>query len=75
MGAGTDLKARRVRRGDFTKDEYFAIPAYPRSQFLISDCAGDTLRGRLNGYLASQEKLDRGALRRAMIFGSVMAIV
>jgi len=25
------------------------------------------------GYLSSQEKLDEGAMRRAMIFGSVMA--
>ena len=35
--------------------------------------AGDTFAGGLMGYLASQDKLDEGALRRAMIFGSVMA--
>jgi sugar/nucleoside kinase (ribokinase family) len=35
--------------------------------------AGDTFAGGFMGYLASQEKLDESAMRRAMIFGSVMA--
>ncbi len=67
-----------VKRGEygaamFTKEEYFAIPAYPLESVFDPTGAGDTFAGGLMGYLASQEKLDEGALRRAMIFGSVMA--
>jgi len=67
-----------VKRGEygaamFTKDQYFAIPAYPLESVFDPTGAGDTFAGGLMGYLASQEKLDEPALRRAMIFGSVMA--
>jgi sugar/nucleoside kinase (ribokinase family) len=67
-----------VKRGEygaamFTGEEYFAIPAYPLEAVFDPTGAGDTFAGGLMGYLASQEKLDHGALRRAMIFGSVMA--
>jgi sugar/nucleoside kinase (ribokinase family) len=67
-----------VKRGEygaamFTKDEYFAIPAYPLESVFDPTGAGDTFAGGLMGYLSSQEKLDAAALRRAMIFGSVMA--
>jgi len=67
-----------VKRGEygaamFTKDNYFAIPAYPLESVFDPTGAGDTFAGGLMGYLASQEKLDEAALRRAMIFGSVMA--
>lgn len=67
-----------VKRGEygaamFTKDEYFAIPAYPLEAVFDPTGAGDTFAGGLMGYLASQTKLDENALRRAMIFGSVMA--
>src|SRR5207245_428279 len=67
-----------VKRGEygaamFTGDAYFAIPAYPLEAVFDPTGAGDTFAGGLMGYLASQDKLDEGALRRAMIFGSVMA--
>jgi sugar/nucleoside kinase (ribokinase family) len=67
-----------VKRGEygaamFTKEAYFAIPAYPLESVFDPTGAGDTFAGGLMGYLASQEKLDEAALRRAMIFGSVMA--
>ena len=60
-----------VKRGEygaamFTKDEYFAIPAYPLESVFDPTGAGDTFAGGLMGYLASQEKLDEAALRRAM---------
>jgi sugar/nucleoside kinase (ribokinase family) len=35
--------------------------------------AGDTFAGGFMGYLASHDKIDEAAMRRAMIFGSVMA--
>jgi len=67
-----------VKRGEygaalFTAKEYFAIPAYPLESVFDPTGAGDTFAGGVMGYLASQEKLDEAALRRAMIFGSVMA--
>lgn len=67
-----------VKRGEygaamFTKDGYFAIPAYPLEAVFDPTGAGDTFAGGLMGYLASQKDLDESALRRAMIFGSVMA--
>jgi sugar/nucleoside kinase (ribokinase family) len=67
-----------VKRGEygaamFTKEEYFAIPAYPLESVFDPTGAGDTFAGGLMGYLASQDKLDESALRRAMIFGAVMA--
>ena len=71
-------KALVVKRGEygaalFTKDNYFAIPAYPLESVFDPTGAGDTFAGGFMGYLASQEKLDEPAMRRAMIFGSVMA--
>jgi sugar/nucleoside kinase (ribokinase family) len=67
-----------VKRGEygaamFTANGYFAIPAYPLESVFDPTGAGDTFAGGLMGYLDSQEKLDEAALRRAMIFGSVMA--
>ena len=71
-------KALIIKRGEygaamFTKDSYFAIPAYPLESVFDPTGAGDTFAGGLMGYLASQRNLDEAALRRAMIFGSVMA--
>ncbi len=71
-------KALVVKRGEygaalFTKENYFAIPAYPLESVFDPTGAGDTFAGGFMGYLASQEKLDEAAMRRAMIFGSVMA--
>lgn len=71
-------KALVVKRGEYgaalvTNDSYFAIPAYPLESVFDPTGAGDTFAGGFMGYLASQEKLDDAAMRRAMIFGSVMA--
>ncbi len=67
-----------VKRGEygaalFTADSYFAIPAYPLESVFDPTGAGDTFAGGFMGYLSSQENLDEAAMRRAMIFGSVMA--
>lgn len=67
-----------VKRGEygaalFTNDSYFAIPAFPLESVFDPTGAGDTFAGGFMGYLASQEQIDEAAMRRAMIFGSVMA--
>src|SRR4051812_6705292 len=71
-------RALIVKRGEygaalFTPQTYFAIPAYPLESVFDPTGAGDTFAGGFMGYMASQEKLDEAAMRRAMIFGSVMA--
>lgn len=71
-------KALIVKRGEygaalFTAESYFAIPAFPLESVFDPTGAGDTFAGGFMGYLSSQEKLDDAAMRRAMIFGSVMA--
>ena len=71
-------RALIVKRGEygaalFTPENYFAIPAYPLESVFDPTGAGDTFAGGFMGYLASQEELDEAAMRRAMIFGSVMA--
>ena len=71
-------RALIVKRGEygaalFTPENYFAIPAYPLESVFDPTGAGDTFAGGFMGYLSSQDKLDEAAMRRAMIFGSVMA--
>ncbi len=71
-------KALIIKRGEygaalFTRENYFAIPAYPLESVFDPTGAGDTFAGGFMGYLSSQDKLNEEAMRRAMIFGSVMA--
>ncbi|HKQ52097.1 MAG TPA: PfkB family carbohydrate kinase [Pyrinomonadaceae bacterium] len=71
-------RALIVKRGEygaalFTPETYFAIPAFPLEGVFDPTGAGDTFAGGFMGYMASQEQLDEAAMRRAMIFGSVMA--
>ncbi len=71
-------RALVIKRGEygaalFTNDSYFAIPAYPLESVFDPTGAGDTFAGGFMGYLASQEQVDDDTMRRAMIFGSVMA--
>ena len=73
-----NLKALVIKRGEygaalFTKDSYFAIPAYPLESVFDPTGAGDTFAGGFMGYLASQGKIDDAAMRRAMVYGTVMA--
>src|SRR5918912_200515 len=71
-------RALVVKRGEygaalFTTETYFAIPAYPLESVFDPTGAGDTFAGGFMGYLASEASIDEAAMRRAMIFGSVMA--
>jgi sugar/nucleoside kinase (ribokinase family) len=73
-----DLRALVIKRGEygaalFTKENYFAIPAFPLESVFDPTGAGDTFAGGFMGYLASQVEITDDTLRRAMIYGSVMA--
>ena len=72
------LKALVIKRGEygaalFTKENFFVVPAYPLEAVYDPTGAGDTFAGGFMGYLASQVEITEDALRRAMIYGSVMA--
>ncbi len=71
-------RALIVKRGEygaalFTPENFFAIPAYPLESVFDPTGAGDTFAGGFMGYLSSQQTINEAAMRRAMIFGSVMA--
>ncbi|MFN2500899.1 MAG: PfkB family carbohydrate kinase [Pyrinomonadaceae bacterium] len=72
------LRALVIKRGEygatlFTKDGYFAVPAYPLESVFDPTGAGDTFAGGFMGYLAAQREISDETMRRAMIYGSVMA--
>jgi sugar/nucleoside kinase (ribokinase family) len=72
------LRALVIKRGEygatlFTKDGYFAVPAYPLESVFDPTGAGDTFAGGFMGYLASHDEITDDIMRRAMIYGSVMA--
>ncbi|MCA1590026.1 MAG: PfkB family carbohydrate kinase [Acidobacteria bacterium] len=72
------LKALVIKRGEygatlFTKDGFFSVPAYPLEGVFDPTGAGDTFAGGLMGYLAAHDEVEDDVLRRAMIYGSVMA--
>lgn len=72
------LKAVVIKRGEygatlFTSDSYFVVPAYPLESVFDPTGAGDTFAGGFMGYLASHREVTDDVLRRAMIYGSVMA--
>jgi sugar/nucleoside kinase (ribokinase family) len=67
-----------VKRGEYgvlmiTEDAIFAAPAYPLENVFDPTGAGDTFAGGFLGYLASRREVHDRELRRAIIFGSVLA--
>ena len=76
MGMG--LRAVVIKRGEygatlFTPSGYFATPAYPLESVFDPTGAGDTFAGGFMGYLAAQKEINDDTLRRACVYGSVMA--
>ncbi|HXI13070.1 MAG TPA: PfkB family carbohydrate kinase [Thermoanaerobaculia bacterium] len=74
------LGAKRlvIKRGEYgvlmvQKDQVFAVPAYPLESVFDPTGAGDTFAGGFLGYLASRSELTEREMRRAIIFGSVLA--
>ncbi|MBI3651933.1 MAG: sugar kinase [Acidobacteria bacterium] len=67
-----------VKRGEygaamFTENSYFAVPAYPLEDVFDPTGAGDTFAGGFMGYVAAADATDEATMRRAIIYGSVMA--
>jgi sugar/nucleoside kinase (ribokinase family) len=57
----------------FHEDQAFALPALPLAQVVDPTGAGDTFAGALIGYLARSNDLSPSSLRRALVYGSVLA--
>lgn len=67
-----------VKRGEYgvlmiTRDAIFAAPAYPLESVFDPTGAGDTFAGGFLGYLASRHEANDREMRRAIVFGSVLA--
>jgi sugar/nucleoside kinase (ribokinase family) len=69
-----------VKKGEhgallFGPDDFFSCGAYPLEDIHDPTGAGDTFAGGLAGFLAGRgnDEIDFGQLRRAVIFGSVLA--
>jgi sugar/nucleoside kinase (ribokinase family) len=58
----------------FGKDgSHFAAPSYPLEEIMDPTGAGDSFAGGFIGYVASKDDISPIVLRRAVIYGSVMA--
>lgn len=67
-----------VKRGEygvlmFAEGSIFSAPAYPLEEVFDPTGAGDTFAGGFIGYLAATRNMDEHNLRKAIIFGTVMA--
>ncbi len=67
-----------VKRGEygvlvFTEHSIFSAPAYPLEEVFDPTGAGDTFAGGFMGYLAATDNLTDETIRKATVFGSVMA--
>ncbi|HBU70158.1 MAG TPA: sugar kinase [Elusimicrobia bacterium] len=71
-------KALVIKRGEYGalfvgRNHIFSAPAYPLEKVFDPTGAGDSFAGGFMGYLAKCRSLEDHDLRRAIVFGSVMA--
>jgi sugar/nucleoside kinase (ribokinase family) len=67
-----------IKRGEygvlqFSDSSVFATPAYPLEEVFDPTGAGDSFAGGFLGYLARSGDHSQGGLRRAIVYGSVVA--
>ncbi|MFH1539409.1 MAG: PfkB family carbohydrate kinase [bacterium] len=67
-----------VKKGEhgaamFSRDDFFALPAFPLEKVKDPTGAGDTFAGGLIGSVAREGKSDGAAIRRGMVVGTVAA--
>lgn len=67
-----------IKRGEygallFDGESVFSAPAYPVEDVADPTGAGDTFAGGMLGYLAREDRLDAVTMKRAVIYGSVLA--
>lgn len=57
----------------FSKDKHFSAPGYPIESLRDPTGCGDSFAGGFIGYLARQGSIDEQFIRKAIIYGSVIA--
>lgn len=57
----------------FTESSFFSAPAYPLGDVIDPTGAGDSFAGGFMGYLASVDDVSEGSIRKAMMYGTVVA--
>lgn len=67
-----------VKRGEygalmFSEGAFFMVPAYPLDSVYDPTGAGDSFAGGFVGYLAATDRVDASTMRRALVYGSVVA--
>lgn len=67
-----------VKRGEYgavmvSNGHFFFVPAYPLESVFDPTGAGDTFAGGFMGYIAAQGVVDQATVRRAIVYGAVMA--
>ncbi len=67
-----------IKRGEYgalliSDGRFFFVPAYPLESVFDPTGAGDTFAGGFMGYLAKSDTLSPSAIRRAIVYGAVMA--
>jgi len=67
-----------IKRGEygalyFSGESVFAVPAYPLEEVFDPTGAGDAFAGGVMGYLASSGDTSPAGVRRAIVYGSVLA--
>jgi sugar/nucleoside kinase (ribokinase family) len=58
-----------------TKDDFFAVPAFPSADVSDPTGAGDSFAGGMMGHLARVGGATAGQLKRALIYGTVVASI
>ncbi len=71
-------KAVIIKKGEhgallYTKDKHFSAPGYPLEVVKDPTGCGDSFGGAFIGYLAHVGKHDEKTLRKAVVYGSVVA--
>jgi sugar/nucleoside kinase (ribokinase family) len=56
-----------------SRDDTFALPAFPAEKVVDPTGAGDSFAGGMMGYLSAQQGLNRDVIRRAISYGTVVA--
>lgn len=57
----------------FGDDDCYVLPAFPTDQVLDPTGAGDSFAGGMMGYLASQDATDPASIKRALVYGTLVA--
>jgi len=75
---GMGLKYVVIKKGEhgsllFANDLFFSAPAYPLEDIHDPTGAGDCFAGAFTGYLSRADRVDHETLRKAVIYGSVIA--